>query len=412
MNLFYNIFVYTVWFFATYYVVVILLYMFLGKNKLFEKKKFAFKQVPMVSMIVPAYNEQGKIRHSIKSLKKINYDKVEFIIVNDGSSDNTSKEVVESIAGDKRFIFIDRKQNKGKAASLNEGIARAKGEFIATMDADSVVEPKIFYKALPYFLDEKVGAVTVSVLVKKPKTFLHKIFEVEFIIGLSLFLKVFSFFNAVFVTPGPFSVYRKKTLDQIGGFDEKNFTEDMEIAYRIHKAHYKIENCMEAKAYTIIPPTFKKICTQRKRWYSGALYTISKHRGMLLNKKYGLFGFFMTFNFSVIFLGLALFFYTTYLGVSHGIENILYFQYTNFNIFEQLKYFRFDILSISRTTVLGMLSIGFTLFTLFVGMKMSRQKISEKKLGVVGYPLMFFLYQFFWFIPISSVLLGRKIKWR
>ena len=186
-------------------------------------------------------------------------------MVNDGSTDATASEIRQGIKGDARFRLIDRQENRGKAASLNEGISRAKGEFVATIDADSIIEPGIFPKVLPYFENPNVGAVTVAVRVKNPKTLLHKIFELEYIIGLSLLLKAFSFFNGVFVTPVHPSVYRKKILVEIGGFDVDNITEDMEIAYRIQKKRYRIENCMDAKVYTIIPPTFSKLLVQRKR---------------------------------------------------------------------------------------------------------------------------------------------------
>ena len=108
------------------------------------------------------------------------------------------------------------------------------------MDADTIVEPDAIKKSLPYFNEGDVGAVTVSVEVNRPKSFLHKIIDLEFILGLSLFLKVFSFFNCIFVTPGPFSIYRKDVLDKIGGFDVNNIVEDFEIVFRIRKAGYKI----------------------------------------------------------------------------------------------------------------------------------------------------------------------------
>ncbi|MFH0870002.1 MAG: glycosyltransferase [archaeon] len=412
MNIIYNMLIYSVWFFATYYVVILLLLMFLGKNKLFESRAFDFKKKPMVSVLVPAYNEQGKIKHTINSLKKIDYDNIEFIIISDGSKDGTAKEVRANIQGDKRFTFIDRKENRGKAATLNQGIELAKGEFIATMDADSIAEPRIFYKVLPYFHDKKVGAVTVSVLVKNPKGFLHKLFYLEFAIGLSLMLKVFSFVNALFVTPGPFSIYRKSVLDEIGGFDPNCITEDSEIAYRIHKHHYKIDSCMEAKAYTILPPTFRKITIQRKRWYSGAIQTIIKHRNMLFNKKYGAFGYFVAFNYILIFLGITLFLASSYLGLHRTLDSVLYFKYTDINVIERLMDIRFDILAMSRATVLGLLSLVFTMFVLVTGLMLTRTKCSNRKLSIVAWPLMFFLYQFFWLISVAALLTGRKIKWR
>jgi len=412
MNIIYNILIYMVWFCATYYVVILLLIMFIGRKKLFDSRVFDFKEKPKVSVIIPAYNEQGKIKYTIKSLKRIDYDNIEFIIISDGSNDQTGKEVRANIRGDKRFTFIDRNENMGKAATLNQGIGLAKGEFIATMDADSIAESRIFYKVLPYFKDKKVGAVTVSVLVKNPKGFLHKLFYLEFAIGLSLMLKVFSFVNALFVTPGPFSIYRKSVLEEIGGFDPNCITEDSEIAYRIHKHHYKIDNCMEAKAYTILPPTFKKITIQRKRWYSGAIQTIVKHKSMLFNKKYGAFGYFVAFNYILIFLGLTLFLTSSYLGLHRALDSMLYLRYTDLNIIERLKDFRFDILTMSRATVLGLLSLVFTMFVLVTGLMMTKTNCSKRKLIIAVWPLMFFLYQFFWLISVAAVLTGRKIRWR
>ncbi|MBN2142014.1 glycosyltransferase family 2 protein [Candidatus Woesearchaeota archaeon] len=412
MNLIYNIFVYTIWFLATYYVVLILLILLIGRDKLYEKARKSLGRKPWVSIIVPAYNEEAKISYTIESLKKVIYDKIEFIIVNDGSKDSTPETVRHAIGGDPRFIFIDRKQNKGKAASLNEGIARSKGEFVATIDADSVIEPRMISKVLPYFAEREVAAVTVAVRVKNPKTILHKIFELEYIIGLSLMLKVFSFFNGIFVTPGPFSIYRKSIMEKIGGFDEHNITEDMEIAYRIQKARYRIENCMSAKVYTIVPDTFRQICVQRKRWYSGAIYTLAKHRDMILNKKYGFFGYFMFFNYVLIFMGLFLFLYSTYLLAKNLLENLLYFQYTSFNFLNQLKYFELDYLMLGRTTILGIIAISFTILALLVGLYFTRTSASKRKMGVVGYPFLFFFYQWFWILSIISVVRGKKAKWR
>jgi len=412
MNVIYNVLLYTVWFVSTYYVVLILLILLSGKDKLYEKRKWNYKVHPKVSILVPAYNEERKIKFTIDSLKKVDYDNMEIIIINDGSSDNTSKVVMENIRGDSRFKFIDRKENKGKAGSLNDGIAHSTGEFIATMDADSIVEKKMFYKVLPYFENKNVGAVTVSVLVKNPKTFLHKIFELEYIIGLSLFLKAFSLFDAVYVTPGPFSIYRKSVLQEIKGFDPGNITEDLEIAYRIQKKKYKIENCLDAKVYTILPPTFKQICVQRKRWYGGGILTLKKHRSMLLNSKYGMFGYVIFINYMLIFLGLILFGASLYLGASHIISNIGYYTYTGFDLSHWFKNFHIDLLNLGRTTILGYLSLLFTITVLIIGLVLTKTKFAKKKLGLLGYTFMFFLYQLFWTIAIYTVIRGRKIKWR
>jgi len=385
--------------------------MFFHKDKLIEKKK-RLDTFPHVSIIAPAYNEEEKIFETIVSLKKINYPSIEFILVNDGSKDNTSSIIKKAIRGDKRFIFIDRLENRGKAASLNEGIALAKGEFIACMDADSVVEKNIFYKTLPYFDSQTVGAVTVSVELKSPKTFLHKIIDIEYTIGLSLFLKLFSFFNCIFVTPGPFSIYRKSVLTEIGGFDKNNITEDHEIAFRIHKKGYSIANCFEAKVRTISPETFKSLYIQRRRWYSGAIQTIIQHRDVLFNNKLGLFGYFTPFNYILLFSGMTLFYAATYLSISKVVQTLWQYQYTGFNFFEHFFEFNIDLLRTSQISLVGTFAFLCTVFIMFSGLYLTKKKIAQKKIGILGFPFLFFLYQIYWTGALIAVLSKKTVKWR
>lgn len=411
MNPIYNSFIYIVWFFSTYFVVFLILVLLTHRERLREDKGM-LKRKPMVSIISPAYNEAKVIADTVKSLKKITYPNIEFIIVNDGSTDNTSEIIRKNIKGDKRFVFIDRKENWKKPRSLNQGIAKAKGEFVACMDSDSVVEPEVFTKALPFFDNPKVGAVTISVEVREPRTFLQKIIEIEYVIGLSLFLKILSFFDCVNVTPGPFSIYRKKIFDEIGGFDPENITEDLEIAYRIHKAGYKIRNCFQAKVHTLTPSTFKELYIQRKRWYSGAIQTILKHKDITLSTSVGLFGLFVPFTFLLIASGLGVFYYSLYLAAKHLIKSLWYYQYTGFNFFEHLLEFDLDILAVGRISLVGFCAVITGIAMMLIGLRIAEKRFSTRKLGMLGFPFMFFLYQLFWTSAIVTMARRRDINWR
>lgn len=413
MNPIYMFLVYFVWFLSTYFVVLMLLILLSSRETIFEGRKLSSLSIkPLISIIIPAFNEEKTIADSIRSLKNLKYEKLEFVIVNDGSTDRTSEIVKKNIKNDSRFLFIDNDINKGKSACLNQGIQASKGKFVATMDADSIIEEQIFQKVLPYFEDESVGAVTVSVKVHKPKSFLHKIIDLEYILGLSLFLKLFSKFNCVFVTPGPFSIYRKEMFDVIGGFDENNITEDLEIAYRIHKNGYKIENCIEASVNTVIPHNFKGLYTQRKRWYTGAIRTCLQHKDVLFNRKYGYFGFFIPFNFILITLGLLLFIFSIYLGFSKFLQNLWYFQYTGFNFLDHLFNYEFDILSFGTTWFLSLSSIISVVILMIIGLKFARVRLKDKKLGMLGYPFLFFLYQLFWLVSYVNAFKNGNVKWR
>ncbi len=411
MNPVYNAIVYVVWFCSTYFVVLLALVLLVNKRNLRESAG-SLVEKPFVSVIAPAYNEGKVIAHSIESLKKITYPNIEFIIVNDGSKDNTSEVVRRSIQGDSRFVFIDRKENWRKPRSLNQGIAAAKGEFVACMDSDSVVEPDVFEKALPFFDSPNVGAVTISVEVKEPKTFLQKIIEIEYIIGLSLFLKILSFFDCVNVTPGPFSIYRKSIFAEIGGFDPDNITEDLEIAYRIHKGGYKIRNCFQAKVHTITPEKFKELYVQRKRWYSGAIQTLLKHKDILISKETGLFALFVPFTFFLMFSGIAVFYYSLYLLGKRLWQGLWHLHYTGFNIWEQILQFELDFLSLGRISMVGICALISGIILMLIGLRIAEKHYSERKLGMTGFPLMFFLYQIFWTSAITAIVRRKDIKWR
>jgi cellulose synthase/poly-beta-1,6-N-acetylglucosamine synthase-like glycosyltransferase len=413
MNPIYTAIVYLVWICATYFIVTFLLYAISFRKRLFESASFeASSKLPTVSIIVPAFNEEEHIAETIHSLKKIDYPArlLEIIVLNDGSSDRTA-EIVSGFADGNHLLFVDNLKNKGKAACLNQGIALAKGEFVATMDSDSQVIPNILMKTLPQFRNPKVGAVTVAVEVNEKRNLLQKVIDLEFILGLSLFLKVFSFFNCIFVTPGPFSVYRRSMLKEIGGFDEHNITEDLEIAYRIHKVGYIIENTTQRKVITYCPATLQKLYVQRKRWYSGAILTLWQHKSIFFDSRAGLFRYFIPFNYSLIFLGIILLIYTSYIGISNLVKQIMLYSHTGFNFFSHLT-FNFDPFSISIFSFFGVSATLLTVLFVMVGMSLSKKSLSKKITGFFGYLFIFFLYSFFWVASMVNVALRRKAKWR
>lgn len=417
MNLLYSIFISVVWFLSTYFAVVLLLILITRKSRLFDSPSpKSFKELPMVSILVPVYNEGTNVKLTINSLKKVDYpkDKLEIIILNDGSSDNTA-EMVRKHINRSTMVFVDNKKNKGKAATLNQGIMLAKGEFVGTMDGDSEVSPDIVKKTIPYFRNEKIGAVTVTVEVKNPKSFLQKIVEIEYVIGLSLALKALSFFNAVHVTPGPFSIYRKSVLKEIGMFDEKNITEDLEIAYRIHKHGYRITNCTTTKVKTITPQDFKTLYVQRKRWYTGSLLTLWKHKNLVFKKKYGAFAFIMPYTFILVTLGLLLVIFSLFLSLKNLFKALSFHALTNFNFFsywtwENLK--NVDLLKTSTLSIFGVLGIVTTVVSAYLCLRIANKRIKTRMPGFVGFIFLFFLYQLYWASSFYSAILGRKVKWR
>ena len=244
------------------------------------------------SILIPAYNEDKTIKRTIQSVINLDYpkDRLEIIIVNDGSTDNTA-EIVKKIINEKcgSYIKLINQKNGGKGVALNNAIKKAKGEFFVCLDADSFIKEDALKKMLPEFENPDVAIVLPLMKVKNPQTIVEKIQWYEYLINF-FYKKLMAKLDCVHVSPGPFSVYRKKILEKIGSFDENNLTEDLEITLRTQKYHYKIVQLLSTEVYTYAPKTLKAFYKQRRRWYKGTVLNLVKHRSMMFNPKYGDFG--------------------------------------------------------------------------------------------------------------------------
>jgi cellulose synthase/poly-beta-1,6-N-acetylglucosamine synthase-like glycosyltransferase len=129
---------------------------------------------------------------------------------------------------------------------------------------------------------------------------------VEYLFAIYL-RKMMAFINCIYVVPGPGGMYKTEIIKTIGGFDEKNLTEDMEIAFRLQKKGYIIENSVNAFVDTIAPPTLIELIKQRIRWYTGFYDNIKQYRFFVLNPKHGSLGMYML-PMSIVWVGVL--FYT------------------------------------------------------------------------------------------------------
>jgi cellulose synthase/poly-beta-1,6-N-acetylglucosamine synthase-like glycosyltransferase len=236
--------------------------------------------------------------------------------------------------------------------------------------------------------------------------------DIEYVVGLSLSMKVLSYLDCMHVTPGPFSIYRKDVLGEIGGFNEDNITEDMEIAFKLHKAGYRIACTLNTGVYTIVPSTLKALYRQRKRWYTGSLITLMQHRDVMFNRNLGAFGlFFLPLNYATITLGLILALHSVWLFVTTIIRHINYLILTNFEILP-FALPDLDVLKISIFQFLMVTAILSVVFLTKTSMNMLSRRLRENISGFVGFMLFFVLYQVFWFSSFYHAFLGRKVKWR
>lgn len=313
-------YIYLAYMFISLYFLTLMLLVYLKHRKsLFEvpelKKHFS------VSVLIPVYNEEDAIKDTLDSVFKSDYDNIsEVIVINDGSKDKTSQIVKGLMKRYSKLKLIDKK-NSGKADSINQGIKVAKGELIAVVDSDSFPQADAIRKMIGFFEDEKVGAATCPILARNRNTFFEKIQAIEYSM-IALTRKLLEPLNAIYVTPGPLALYRKKALLEVGGFDKNNLTEDIELTWHLTAAGWQRKMALNTKVTTIVPNKFTAWWKQRKRWSVGGFQTIWKYRKYFL--KEGILGFFILplFLFSTVLglFGLGIF---VYLGLLRIIKEYL-----------------------------------------------------------------------------------------
>jgi len=281
---------YVILFVALYIEVFFLITYFEFRDKENKTEKIILPvKYPSVSIIVPVWNEETTVLKTIFSLLKLNYpkDKLSIYIVDDGSIDNTWK-VIQRFSKNKQIKLL-RKENGGKYTALNYALEFIDSDLVGCLDADSLVHPEALKRIVAKFEDSEMMAVTPSVKIFEPKGILGLIQKAEYIFGIFL-RKVFSYLNALYITPGPFSIFRRSVFREIGGYKHAHNTEDMEIAMRMQKNNMKIGNVHNAFIYTIAPTNLITLYKQRLRWVYGFIKNAIDYRGMFFRPQYGNLG--------------------------------------------------------------------------------------------------------------------------
>ena len=261
-----------------FFIGIFLLMLFIVLHRRNEKRLYytpKSSKYPSISILVPVYNEEKSVGGTLEALTKLIYPgKKEIIVINDGSTDKTVA-IVKAFAAKHSGVRLLDKKNSGKADSLNRGIAIAKGNLMAVVDADSYPMPDALMNMVGYFEERGVAAVTSRVLVKNRSNWICRYQVLDYSI-IAWTRKLLDFVDSVYVTNGPLSVYKTDVVRKLGGFDPKNLTEDIELTWHILSKGYQTRMAYNARVYTIVPESFKIWVKQRIRWNLGDIQTVHK----------------------------------------------------------------------------------------------------------------------------------------
>lgn len=403
-------------FLTTYFEVFMLVTYFEEK----EKFKFVTAKVrrmpgkyPSVTIIVPAWNENETILGTVHSLLALDYpaEKLMLFIIDDGSTDNTL-EVARRFENHPQ-VRVFTKENGGKFTALNLGLEHATSDLIGCLDADSYVAKDALQEIIPYFDNLEVMAVTPSVQIHDPNNILRRIQAAEYMIG-EFTRKLFSRFNGLYVTPGPFSIYRRSIFAKIGGFIHAYNTEDMEMALRMQSHRMKIENAHTALVYTVSPATPLALYKQRVRWVSGFLKNaFFKYRYMFLNPKYGNLGL-ITMPFAFISIFISLFFSAMYVRnlIQLAYERYLQYSALGFHLPTSWPQFDWFSLNLEFRRLLIYCLLFTTIFFIFMGARLVLRRL------VVTRDMIYFLMFYgiiapFWLVgSLIKFISAREVRWR
>jgi cellulose synthase/poly-beta-1,6-N-acetylglucosamine synthase-like glycosyltransferase len=290
--------------------------------------------LPSVTVVVPAYNEEPVIVASVGSILAGTYEPLRVVVVDDGSTDGTTAaleaayDLVELPVGgsfgletapierllisrsDPRLRVV-RKLNGGRSDAVNAGIAVARHDLVAVMDADSLLEPDAVALAVSAFTADPSRVVACGGIVRianggrfvdnrlvEPRVRVRGIEATQTVEYLRSFLGsriAWARLNALLIVSGAFGVFRRDLLIESGGFSKQTLGEDMEVTMRLYhllrpaQPEMRIAFVPDAVCWTEAPSTFRSLRSQRIRWHVGLIDNLRLHRAML-GRRFGLVG--------------------------------------------------------------------------------------------------------------------------
>ena len=272
------IFAFALWLFSIqlFLVVPLALYHFLTERT--ADTEFALSDdLPMVSVLIPAYNEEDTIEGTIEAVLASTYPAglLEIVVIDDGSTDATNR-IAASYRD--RGVQVYRRPNGGKHAALNLGLRCSSGEIVVTVDADSRIAPEAIGEMVAQLqLDDDVGCVGGTVRVANTDSALTRLQALEYAFDINTSRRAFSVLDVVPIMPGCMSGFKRRALEDAGGFSPDTVAEDFDVTIELLKNGWHTRHS-PSTVWTVAPETIGALRAQRVRWYLGGMQTMWKHR--------------------------------------------------------------------------------------------------------------------------------------
>lgn len=290
---------------------------------------------PPVTIIIPAWNEQEIIVQAVRSALGTDYPGIQVSVVDDGSSDETLKRLVDAFqltptnlivrcplrTRPLRCLYVSRwfsnllvvsKQNGGKPDALNAGLNTCRTPYFCTLDADCILERDAILRLMRPIMSSTLhiaasggmvrplnGCTVVNGTVTKvnlPRTGLERFQVIEYLRTFFFGRTGWSRLGGTLIISGAFAVFHRETVVEAGGFSSDTVTEDMELVVRLrrwavqHGRKLRTAFSSDPVCWALCPDTLRMLGRQRRRWQLGLCQTLWKNRALFFDPAFGGFG--------------------------------------------------------------------------------------------------------------------------
>ncbi|HEY4032277.1 MAG TPA: glycosyltransferase [Caulobacteraceae bacterium] len=246
---------------------------------------------PLVTVLIPCFNEEKVIVSSTNRILKSDWTNIEVLVLDDGSTDNTSA-VVQAAYRDEPRVRLLRFDNGGKAAALNRGLKEARGAIVVALDADTLFAKDTIGLLARWFENPDIGAVAGNALVGNRLNVVTRWQALEYVTAQNLERRALDALGAVTVVPGAVGAWRREALEALGGYPGDTLAEDQDLTIAVQRAGWMVDFDPDARAYTEAPDSIRGLLKQRFRWSFGTLQCMWKHRSALFDPGRPVLGFF------------------------------------------------------------------------------------------------------------------------
>ncbi len=248
---------------------------------------------PGLTILVAAYQEERTIIHTLASLAKEKYPgAVEVLVLNDGSTDGTAEAAERGRAGlhyrpNMTVKILNFAENRGKAAVLNDGLARASHDLIVTVDADTRLRADSLTKIVERLVNDPEDTVAVAgaILVGNSRdTMMAGLQEWDYFHGIAAVKRMQSMYHGTLVAQGAFSIYKKAPLVEVGGWPAC-VGEDIVMTWALLEKGWRTGYAEDAVAFTSAPTSYRQFAHQRRRWARGLIEAFARHESLLFKPR-------------------------------------------------------------------------------------------------------------------------------